>query len=87
MRGESVGQIVHLPRRTVGTGVPTNFGRENLSLFGRVCRECWPNERKLDVFISQETGCTDRAARQYLKGERKPSVDALLLVFNKIRRD
>jgi len=73
-----------LPRRTFGTSVPRKFGRENLSKFGIVCEALWPNE-KHDIIISTAAGCTERAARQYLRGERNPSLDALLVIINEIR--
>jgi len=82
--GESSQPRARLPRRTLGTIVPTNFGKENLSDFGLVCSVLWPNE-KLDVVISQGAGCTDRAARQYIRGDREPSYEALMVVMDRLR--
>ena len=84
MSGESNSGTARFSRRTLGTLVPTIFGGEKLSKFGLVCAVLWPHE-KPDMVISQRAGCSDRAARQYIRGDRDPSLDALLVVLNEIR--
>jgi hypothetical protein len=73
-----------LSRRTLRTNVRKNIGGERLSKFGRVCRELWPDE-KPDMVISQRAGCSERAAQFYIKGDREPSYEALMVVLDEIR--
>ncbi|MCK1568944.1 hypothetical protein IVB08_34360 [Bradyrhizobium sp. 173] len=72
------------PRRTLRTVVRRKFERENLSKFGRVCAELWPDQ-KIDVILAQRIGCSERAAQFYISGGREPSYEALMVVLDELR--
>jgi hypothetical protein len=80
---ESSQRVIRLPRRTLGTIVPRNFGAERISKFGRVCLALWPE--KPAVNLSQRARCTERAAQFYITGERDPSLGAILVIVDEIR--
>ena len=48
--------------------------------FGTIVRALWPHKPALN--LAQRVGCTERAANLYIRGERKPSARAVVVIIN-----
>jgi hypothetical protein len=53
------------------------------SRFGVAARALWP--RKTAAELAHLTNVSERAAKFWIRGDRDPSVDALMAVMNEIR--
>jgi hypothetical protein len=64
------------------TLVPSSVRFEQSCKFGTVVQALWPI--KPAYRLAEKIGCTERAARLYIDGERKPSAKALAAVISEI---
>ena len=67
----------------VRTSVRRNPAGEELPAFGRVVHAIWPSKPALN--LAQRIGCSERAAQLYVRGERDPSLGAILVIIEAIR--
>lgn len=56
--------------------------KTSINKFGTVVRALYPD--KPATVLSQELGCTERAAQFYLDGDRRPSVRCVKWLVNEI---
>jgi hypothetical protein len=82
MATESGGNIVQVPRRTLGTIVPRKIEH---SKFGKIVLALWPD--KPATCLSQIARCSERHANLLIKGERKPNARIAHAVFGEILDD
>jgi hypothetical protein len=59
---------------------PASVQSEQPCKFGTIVQALWPIKPALN--LSQRIGCTERAARLYIDGERKPSARCIAAIVN-----
>lgn len=80
---ESQQRVAQLSSSVRGTLVQRCTPAEASCKFGIVVRALWPIKPALN--LAQRAGCSERAANFYIKGQRDPSVAALLVIIHEIR--
>lgn len=68
------------PSCAIGNEGP--FGPNWSPKFSRVAKALWP--RKTAAELAYRTGVTERAAKRWLSGDRKPSADAVAAIVNEM---